>query len=210
MPKDAYQSVPAKEKWYVWLTIGLLIVGLFLIFLNLIRKKKVKGKKEGLYEQVEHPNIVPIRPFERKTSSSILFMGGFQIYNRKGSNITSAFSPTLKQLFLFIFLHTIKNGKGVSSLILDEVLWYDKLGESARNNRNVNISKLRSILEVIGGVEVINENSYWKIKTENPVFCDYTEILYLLRKSKSNTLTESEIHELIALLSFGEFLPLVH
>jgi len=89
-------------------------------------------------------------------------------------------------------------------------LWYDKIGESARNNRNVNISKLRSILEEIGGVELINENSYWQIHLEAPVFCDYTEIINLLRRSKLNLLTEHEIQELIALLTFGEFLPLVH
>jgi two-component SAPR family response regulator len=176
----------------------------------LFRKKKRKKKKVGLYKQIEHPNILPINPYERKSISSILFMGGFQIYNHNGGNITAAFSPTLKQLFLFIFLHTIKNGKGVSSAKLDEVLWHDKLGESARNNRNVNISKLRSILEEIGGVEIINENSYWKIKMENPVFCDYCEILILLNKSNSDPLTESEIHRLIALVSMGELLPLVH
>lgn len=210
MPKDAFQSVPVKGKWYVWLTIGLLAVGLFLVFIILYRKKKVNVRKEGLYEQVEHPNIAPIRPVERKTVSSILFMGGFQIFNSKGCNITTAFSPTLKQLFLFIFLHTIKNEKGVSSAKLDEVLWFDKIGESARNNRNVNISKLRSIIEEVEGVEVINENSFWKIKMGKPVFCDYTEILYLLRQSESFILTETEVHELIAFLSFGEFLPLEH
>jgi two-component SAPR family response regulator len=184
--------------------------GLILVKFFSSRKKKIQNKTEGLYQQVEHPNIEPIELIARKTISSVYFMGGFQIYNNKGNDITSAFSPTLKQLFLFIFLNTIKNGKGVSSAKLDEVLWYDKIGESARNNRNVNISKLRTILEEIGGVEVINENSYWNIKTEHPVYCDYTEILNFLRRSKLNSLTESEIHELIALLSFGEFLPLVH
>jgi len=129
------------------------------------------------------------------------------MYDNKGINTTASFSRTLKHLFLFIFLHTIKNGKGVSSAKLDEVLWYDKSGDSARNNRNVNISKLRSVLDEIRGVEVVNENSYWKISPEKSIFCDYTEILNLLRKSKSNAIVESEIHSLIALLSIGEFLP---
>ena len=210
MPEDAFQSDPENEKWYVWLTVGLLIGGVFLVFLILARKKKINERKGGLYQQVEHPNIVPIGQVERKTISSIYLMGGFQMYNHKGRNITASFSPTLKHLFLFIFLHTIKSEKGISSAKLDEVLWYDKLGESARNNRNVNICKLRSILEEVEGVDVINENSYWKIKVDKQVFCDYTEILYLFRQSESITLTEKEINELIALLSFGEFLPLEH
>jgi len=207
MPEDAYQSDPVEIKWYVWLTIVLLSGSFIFVPYILIKKKKGKNKNEGLYIQVEHPNIVPIAPIERKTISSILFMGGFQVFDRKGLNITTAFSPTLKQLFLFIFLNTIKNGKGVSSAKLDEVLWYDKLGDSARNNRNVNINKLRTVLDEMGGVDLINENSFWKIKLENQVFCDYTEIIQLLRKSKSIAITESEIHELIALLSLGEFLP---
>ena len=96
-------------------------------------------------------------------------MGGFQIYNGKGRDVTAAFSPTMKQLFLFIFLHTLKNEKGISSSKLDEALWYDKMGESARNNRNVNISKLRSALEEVHGLEVINENSYWKVKIDDTI-----------------------------------------
>lgn len=209
MPDDVYQSIPAKGRSYFWLFGSLIAGALILVAFISFRKKRLDMNKESLYKQVEHPNILPIEPFNRKTTSSIYFMGGFQIFNRKGQNISSSFSPTLKQLFLFIFLHTIKNGKGVTSAKLDEVLWFDKSGESARNNRKVNISKLRVILDEVEGVDVINENLYWTIKTENPVFCDYTEILNLLRKSKSDTLTESEIHELIALLSFGEFLPAI-
>jgi two-component SAPR family response regulator len=134
-------------------------------------------------------------------------MGGFQIYDLKGHNITGAFSPTLKQLFLFIFLHTIKNGKGVSSAKLDEVLWYDKIGDSARNNRNVNISKLRTVLDEAGGIELTNENSFWEIKIGKEIFCDYTKILRLLKKSKNASLIESEINEIISLILLGELLP---
>ncbi|HEY3388729.1 MAG TPA: hypothetical protein VGK38_04100 [Prolixibacteraceae bacterium] len=207
MPKDVYQSVPVKVKWYIWL-IGVLLAGGFAFVLYVLFRKKQGGNyNDGVHEQVDHPNIAPIVPFERKTISMILFMGGFQIYDHKGLNSTASFSRTLMQLFLFIFLHTIKNGKGVSSAKLDEVLWYDKSGDSARNNRNVNISKLRSVLDEIRGMEVVNENSYWKINTEKSIFCDYTEILDLLRKSKSDTIVESEIQTLIALLSFGQFLP---
>jgi DNA-binding SARP family transcriptional activator len=207
IPEDVYQSGPVEIKWSVWLII-IILAGIFMFVpYILVKNKGGKNKKEGLYVQDEHPNIVPIKAIGRKTISSILFMGGFQVFDRKSLNITSAFSPTLKQLFLIIFLYTIKNGKGVSSAKLDEVLWHDKLGDSARNNRNVNISKLRTVLDEIGGVEMINQNSFWKIKLEDHVFCDYTEIIQLIRKSKSIAISEPEIHELIALLSFGEFLP---
>jgi two-component SAPR family response regulator len=207
MPDDVYQQDPATGKLYIGLII-LILLGAFVFCLYFfIKKKKRLNNHEHLDDKIDHSIIAPIELLERKTISSIYLMGGFQIYDRKGINITSSFPPTIKQLFLFLFLHTIKNGKGVSSAKLDEVLWYDKSGESARNNRNVNISKLRAVLEEIGGVEVANENSLWKIKIENSIYCDYIEILHLIRQSKKINITESEILELISLLSFGEFLP---
>jgi len=207
MPEDVYQNDPVIGKLFIGLTMLFVVGGLIFSLYFLFWRKKRINKYEKLDEHIEHPNIVPIILPERKTISSIYFMGGFQIYDRKGINITASFPPTLKQLFLFLFLYTIKNGKGVSSAKLDEVLWFDKSGESARNNRNVNISKLRTVLEEIGGAEVVNENSLWKIKIDDSIFCDYTEILHLVRKSKTSGMAETEIHKLLSLLSFGEFLP---
>lgn len=209
MSDDVYQNeLVSSQVFFRWGILLLLLcmtgVGVYAAF----RKRRPQTRLQ-LHQKIEHHGIDPIPLIERKAVSSILFVGGFQIYDCKGNNITAAFSPTLKQLFLFIFLHTIKNDKGVSSAKLDEVLWYDKSGESARNNRNVNISKLRAILDEVEGVEVINENSFWKIRMDGTIYCDYCEILNLLRKSKSINLGENEINELIGLLSFGEFLPAV-
>ncbi len=209
LPGDVYQRVPFHTRWYIWIMVIMLSISFIWISYIFIRKRKNRDKKERLYELVDHPNIAAIEPIDRKTVSSIFFMGGFQIYDGKGRNITSAFSPTLKHLFLFIFLHTIKNEKGISSAKLDEVLWFDKSGDSARNNRNVNISKLRAILDELGGVEVVNDNSFWKIKMGPNIFCDFCEALHLLRKANSTNMGEIEINQLIALLSFGEFLPAV-
>lgn len=210
LSSHVYQDNTNWSKLYrkVGISLFLLIVAGTGIYFT-IKKRKIKSASL-LHQNFKHQYIDPVPVHERSVISSIIFMGGFQIYDYKGSNITAAFSPTLKQLFLFVFLNTIKNGKGVSSSKLDEVLWYDKSGESARNNRNVNISKLRFILHEIGEVDVLNENSFWKIKTGSSIFCDYTEILNLLRKSKSHTLSVADINMLIALLSFGEFLPNVH
>lgn len=208
-PENVYQGVPFHARWYLWVIVILLSASLISIIYLYFRKRKSRGKKERLYELIDHPNIAAIEPIDRKTNSSIYFMGGFQIYDCKGRNITSSFSPTLKHLFLFIFLHTIKNEKGIASTKLDEVLWYNKSGDSARNNRNVNISKLRSILDELNGVEVVNDNSFWKIKMEPAVFCDYCEVLHLLRKVNSTDMGEIEIKYLISLLSAGEFLPAI-
>jgi two-component SAPR family response regulator len=212
MSEDVSQVDKSKRKWYLWVIIfvGLVLAGFTFYFLKKKKEtditKREIVKKKAILPNLNLPSIIPIEPLERKTVSSIYFIGGFQIYNSSGNDITSAFSPTLKQLFIYIFLNSVNQGKGVSSSKLDEVLWYDKIGESARNNRNVNISKLRTVLEDIGGIEVVAENSIWKIKMEDSVFCDYTEILQLLSKHRTGDLIESDIHKLIALLSIGDFM----
>ncbi len=174
-----------------------------------IRRRRIKPANV-LHQKFDYLGINPIPVIEQKVISSFIFVGGFQIYTGKGVDITTAFSPTLKQLFLFVLLHSVKNGKGVTSIKLDEVLWPDKVGDSARNNRNVNISKLRSILHEIGDVDITNENSYWKIKIGDSISCDYIEILSLLRKSKAKPLALADINKLLAQLSYGEFLPNLH
>ena len=207
MIEDVSQGEIKSGKWNtIWLVIfsGLALAGLmFFVF----KRNKKTGKKANTLPKLDHPSIIPIAPLERKTKSSVYFIGGFQIFDSGGNDITSLFSPTLKQLFIYIFFNSVNHGKGVSSAKLDEVLWYDKIGESARNNRNVNISKLRSILDKIGGVELTAENSVWKIKLENTVYCDYTESLNLLSSLKSGNLSDTEIERSIALLSVGDFLP---
>ena len=209
LPEGVYQNIPQKGNLQIWLILTFLITAIFTGYYFLRQRKRNLILKHTGHEQLEHPNIVPIESINRSTISSVYFMGGFQIFNRAGQNITTLFSPTLKQLFLFIFLNTQKNGKGVTSKKLDEVLWFDKSGESARNNRNVNLSKLRSILDDVDGIEIVNDSLFWKVNLCEPLYCDYTVILKLLDKSKSAFLTEVEINQLIALFSIGEILPAV-
>lgn len=209
MSEDVSQADLSKTKWYLWFifTGGLVLAGLVFYIFKKKKKKKDTGKKEHLHPKHTLPSINPIDPLDRKASSSVYFIGGFQIFNSRGDDITSSFSPTLKQLFIYLFLNSVNQGKGVSSSKLDEVLWYDKIGESARNNRNVNISKLRVILEDIGGIEIIAENSVWRIKLDDSVFCDYTEVSHLLFKLRSDNIIESDMLKLLGLLSSGVFMP---
>jgi DNA-binding SARP family transcriptional activator len=205
LPEDVYQQEEIANSYE-------LIIFVFILFLLgagtyfILRRRKIKPVHKT-DQKHDHPGIGPVPAADRKLLSSILFLGGFQIYDRNGLDITSDFSPTIKQLFVFIFLYTIRSGKGISSAKLDEILWYDKSKESARNNRNVNISKLRSVLENVGGVEVVNENLFWKITIQDQIYCDYIEVLHLLEKSKISHLEEPEVCRLAGLLSYGEMLP---
>ena len=118
------------------------------------------------------------------------------------------YSPTISQLFVLIILYTVKNGQGISSQELTDILWYDKDLDSARNNRGVNFSKLRLLLKKVGNLELINKNSYWSIQIGKGVFCDYKNVMYLIDLiKKQKQLNLDFVHEFVNIASRGVLLP---
>ena len=207
-PSDVYQKEEVQNifKRMSWLGELLILVLIGVLVFFLLRRTKTK-KVRFSTAKFGNPEVQNSDEISRPHIAAIHFLGGFQIYDRLGSDITSGFSPTLKQLFLIIFFHTIQHEKGISSLKLDETLWYDKQGKSARNNRNVNISKLRAAVETVGEIEIVSENSCWKLKIGSSIYCDYLDVMKLVKKSRKSELDTDEINRLVSLLSFGELLP---
>ncbi|HTJ50484.1 MAG TPA: hypothetical protein VL443_13580, partial [Cyclobacteriaceae bacterium] len=145
---------------------------------------------------------------QRKLTSSILLFGGFQIFDKNGTDISSKFTMTLKELFALIVLHSVKFEKGVSATAIQECLWPDKDEVSARNNRNVNVKKLRTLLEEVGGISIENNNSYLKLTMDEQIFCDYQVVYKLLSRDKKNTPDENDkISAIIANVKRGSLLP---
>jgi len=111
-------------------------------------------------------------------------------------------------MLVLIILYTLKNKKGISSSKLQELLWFDKSEEAARNNRNVNLRKLRVLLQDVGAIEITNENGYWTIAIPSAVFSDYRESLLLIDKIQlSDQVDIDEILRLVELLALGPMLP---
>jgi len=107
-----------------------------------------------------------------------------------------------------MLLTTLKeDSKGISSTKLSEILWPDKSYESARNNRAVLISKIRQIFDNIGAMRIENENSYWKIRLGDDIYCDYKEAIELFSQLKDakNRSKENILH-LVDIVSYGELL----
>lgn len=129
--------------------------------------------------------------------------GGFQVFDRDGEDITKRFSPLLKELFCLILTHSPK--KGISSDKLNELLWFDKDRTSAKNNRAVNIGKLRGLLERIGQFDLSNDTGYWKFESTE-IYADYVEYMKLMAKISSPPRKE-EIEVLAALIRNGNLLP---
>lgn len=136
--------------------------------------------------------------------SCILLFGNLQLYDEEGNEITKQFSPLVKELFLVILLYSIR-WDGISSEKLKELLWFDKPSESARNNRSVNIAKLKAILDKMKHCQVSKETGYWKIKIDfEKIEVDYMHYLTLLGNRK--LLTKQSIIELASITKRGNFL----
>ena len=138
--------------------------------------------------------------------SSIFLFGDMQVFDKQGQEITRQFTPLIKELFLVILLYTIRWERGISSEKLKELLWFDKSEESARNNRSVNIAKLKSILEKIDYCTVSKETGYWKIICDfESVYVDYQQYFEIIKDKKK--LNKEKISELAKIIKRGPFLP---
>lgn len=132
----------------------------------------------------------------------ICFFGGFHIVDKEGNDCTALFTPTLKALLILLILYTGKDPKGIIGHKLIQLLWYDKAEESAKNNRNVYMSKLRGLLDKVGDIKILNQNGFWSIQFEEGTICDYLEALHLYRGNNGQ-----DLEKLLELLLRGMMLP---
>ncbi|WP_316740851.1 galactose oxidase [Pedobacter antarcticus] len=147
---------------------------------------------------------VPQEPKKGERNTIFLF-GDMQLFDKSGVDITKLLSPLIRELFLVVLLYTIKWGRGISSEKLTEILWFDKPAERARNNRSVNIAKLKVILEKMQGCQISKTTGYWKIDFDPAlVNVDYQEYLYIINSKQE--INKSRLQELTELIHRGSFL----
>jgi len=193
-------------KYIIAVVILILLSG---IFIWKLQNKRKKSKTDGKLINVNDLSPENINTTIENIDYQIIFFGGFQVFNKDFEDVTYKFSPLLKELFLLIMLYTLKNDKGISADKITEVLWYDKSEKSARNNRAVNIAKLRSILEEIGKCELTKKTGYWKIIfLDSNIKSDYIDFINIT-SSKSN-LNKQKVMRLIDITQKGAFLSNLH
>ena len=162
---DVVQKVlpgQGRDRSFIW---GLLSSLFIIVFAGIYVILKVKKKSA---QKKKEKNIVPqSEVLKKKTTielktpvSTVKLLGGFQVFDKEGKDITDSFTSIVKQIFLYILLSTIKDGKKVTSEKLDETFWFEMDKASASNNRSVNIRKLRLLLEKVGNLAVVNKKSY--------------------------------------------------
>lgn len=171
----------------------LAVVSAFSAVLFIRRKRKSRADETGF------------RPdnYYDFSSDSICLLGGFSVHDLSGNDITAHFTPTLRQLLSLLILYSAKDPQGVSNSRINKTIWYYKPEESANNNRNVTMRRLRTLLEGVNGVSIISKNKYWRIEFTPPAQCDYLEAIRLYRGGKS----KRDINHLQELLMRGELLP---
>lgn len=187
-----------------WTVIPLALILAIFIGARVIRKGNAKAVKAIVRTQdSENEEYVPETTYYDTSRSSVSFFGGFKVMDRNGNDITLQFTPTLKSLLVLLILFTVKDSNGIISGKLNHLLWSYKPDDSANNNRNVYISKLRAILEQVGDIKILNQNKFWSISFGDGTFCDYCEAMRLYSEPGNG----DSAQRLLELLLKGQMLP---
>ena len=175
-----------KHKKNFGLLLGLIVVvsSVFIFFyVSRKRRKKTLPDTGQVISSHSGGDTVKAPVIELKNPvSTVKLLGGFQVFDKEGEDITDSFTPIVKSLFLYLLLSTVKNGKKITSEKLDETFWFEMDKASASNNRSVNVRKLRLLLGKVGDINVVNKTSYWFVEMGSGIICDYKDIMLLLKK----------------------------
>lgn len=211
LPFSEVPNVNVSREKYKTLFFLLPFLLLTVIIIWYLRRKKepkiVEGtskihetKQDFVKDEIVNNSIV-----NTTNKGKIILFGGFQFINDLGVDLTSHFSPLLKEMFLYLLINSIKWNKGINSSQLNEMFWNDKSTSSARNNRSVNITKLKSIFEQLPAVQISKDTGNWKINFDpNLVEIDYYEFQKLTNTNK--ILKPEQIKDLTQIVNQGAFL----
>ncbi len=209
-----FENAPANILvWIMIICIVALLIALCFLLYRRNKKAKTAGQFVKLGEELQttiHNDVPQVIDQEddhtkHNNKNTIFLFGDLQLFTPEGNEITKYFTPLLRELFLVIVLYSIKLDRGVSSEKLNEILWFDKSEKSARNNRSVNIAKLKSLLDKMGGCHLSKDTGYWKIEIDyNSIFVDYHTYLNIV--SNKNKLNKQKIIQLTHITQRGNFL----
>ncbi len=202
-----------QSKWYYIIFIALGIVLISFVFfrlknrINFHKLYRIIPKNEEIKKAVDKNSFDSTVKKELARPSSLNLLGGLQITDVDGNNVTNHFTNILGQIFLLTLLSTIKNGEGISTSKLIEAIWSYKDDKKARNNLYVHINKLRPLLKTIGNIEFASKEGVWEIVMDKSVYCDYKESLALINATnKDDNMSKEVINELLDLAIKGDLL----
>lgn len=154
----------------------------------------------SVVHEVPHlPEIKSPDPFP-----AVYLFGHFTVLDKAGNDITRSFSPLLKELFLLLFLHSLPGKGGISSQKINEILWPGRSLKDAKNNRSVNIVKLKSLLDKTGAYTLVKENDKWIFHFDNPQM--HVDLISYLQLLTPDSMNNWHMHHVAEIVKRGTFL----
>jgi two-component SAPR family response regulator len=201
-----YQSDQVKkgglEYWMLWLVFAIALGGFFVL-----RKRKSNSESASLRTREYLPK-------EGVQKNSLRLFGSFNVHSEQKGEISSAFSPLLRQILAYLILKTDETKDGVNTNKLTETFWPGVSKEKAKENRGANIKKLRKVLSEVEGLMVVFEDKKWHIETSSDFFVDVLEYSKL-KATIEQDISAGDIHldslnALLDLLKQGNILQNMH
>ncbi|WP_319268540.1 hypothetical protein [uncultured Draconibacterium sp.] len=190
----SYEKTSTK-KVYLFIAVGSVLFFLSILFI----------KRNYQHSTTNDDEKINIESLMIEQSFNINIWGGFKVFNKTGQDITYRFSSTLKELFLIILISGIDHKKGISSKDIQEYIWPDKSHEKAKNNRGVNINRLRGILDDLEKIQLIYDGHYWLINLGKEITCEYKTVTHILQDEDSEDF-RNNLYRILPILKKGKFL----
>ena len=185
MSKEVIEIVPIKNVFILYPTLSKVIIGLIIVIaFTLFYLKFPFRKREKQASAADKIRTIGDTSIPRPESNYIQLFGDFKVLDKNGNDISSQFTPKLKQLFLIILLYSQRNKNGISTKELTDILWMGHSSQSAKNSRGVTIRKLRLIIEALDTVQINFHIDRWSMAFSGNVYCDYVECVKLLKQEK--------------------------
>lgn len=187
---------PIKSHLWIYLAAGALMLATA-AGLEAKRRRDIKSRRKNRYQ-------VPISSL-KDNSTGIHLLGNFKVIDAAGKDISSEFTPLMRQLLCMLILYT-ENHNSVSNAEMKEILWNDKSDESYFNNRGVQLKNLRTVLEKVDKtIGMSSENGNWSINMEN-CQCDYCSSLRLLMNFHEEDIDKESMDWLLTFTRKGALL----
>jgi two-component SAPR family response regulator len=182
--------------WLLGILLVLLILG-FVLRRRLLTEKPEKSSPNNF--KISEAAEIKI------TREQISCFGSLKVINPEGKDISSKFSPKIRQLFILILLHSQGNEKGISSQKLSDCLWPGMSVQNAKNIRGTTIQNLKALL-VSTSIKLVFQDKLWKFDLSETCFSelDFVEQqLHLMEASAVPNPSFLQIQELMVILKRG-------
>lgn len=174
------------------------------------RQKREKTVENNVASSSEHVKGLefPDLDDEKHVNYSIIFLGGFKIFNKNKEDVTNRFSSKMRSLFLYLIFRTAATGETTTTDEISDIFWFGMGKADSTNSRNVYFTKIRSALQDVGDFSLTVNKDLVSLRLGEDVTCDYIRALYLLNSLNSDDIMDlNQLAELLSIVSAGNLLP---